>query len=651
MPRVNDVTAHPDGYRSTSEWLSTGSFWLRAGVLALVVLLAYSSVFNAGFIWDDDAYVTNNPHLETLTGLFRIWFSPGATPQYYPMVFTVFWVEYHLWGLNPAGYHLVNITLHILNALLLWGVLRRFRISGSFWAACLFALHPVHVESVAWITELKNVLSLFFYLLALPAYFRYLELAEERNGLRWRAKWWYLGALILLILALLSKTVTASLPAVILLLLWWRDGKVARRDMVRLVPFFAVALFMGLVTARLEVTHVMATGAEWDFSFIERVLIAGRAVCFYASKLIWPNPLIFSYPRWDIDAGQWWQYLYPSAVFAVVWGGWRFRGKIGRGPLAALLFFIGTLFPALGFFNVYPMRFSFVADHFQYAASIGPIVLFCAAVDRFRVGDASACRFSRTVVNWIIPGVFCLLVWQQGKIYQNSTVLFSEVIARNPASWMSYSNRGFEYYTAGLFDLALADFQQSLELKPDNADALNNRGMLYQMRREYDKALADFSRAIELSPWQLDFYLNRSLFYLKIGRLDLAVADCSTALQRDGSYVKGYLQRAMAYGMLGKNAEALADLSSAVQLDPVNVEAYTNRGLIYYRQGRADLAIMDFDKALAIRPDSATTHFNRGLAQMVLGEPALARESLLLANRFGYALTATEIDSILAGKK
>ncbi len=349
-----------------------GSLKGRRAVAALVLIVAtlaaYVPAMQGGFIWDDDDYVTDNAALRSLAGLAAIWLQPGAVPQYYPLTFTSLWLDYQLWGVAPAGYHVVNVLLHGTNAVLVWLVLRRLALPGAWLAAMVFALHPVHVESVAWITERKNVLSGAFYLGALLAYLRFAGLgAPAAEAERWRS---YALAVALFVCALLSKTVTCTLPAVILLLLWWKRGRVTRAEASATVPLFVVGACLALVTIWMERTHVGAQGAAWLLSPIDRALIAGRAVWFYAATLAWPHPLTFVYPRWEIDAGAWWQYLFPLAAAAVTALLFFARARIGRGPLVAVLCFGVTLAPALGFVDVYPMRYSFVADHYQYLASV-----------------------------------------------------------------------------------------------------------------------------------------------------------------------------------------------------------------------------------------------------------------------------------------
>ena len=285
-------------------WNNYLFFWL---FLSTVTLLAYQPVWHAAYIWDDDQYVTGNALLHSLGGLKLIWFVPGATVQYYPLTFTTFWIEYHLWGLNPLGYHLVNVCLHSLNAILFWLILRKLNVSGAWLAAGIFALHPVCVESVAWITEHKNTLSGVFYLGSILFALMF-WLSDEKTPAsanvpmatlgRWRFYWLALGFYAC---ALWSKTTTIPLPFVILLLIWWKQRKLAWRETYLVFPFLAIGIAMGFITMHVE-KHLGASGNDWDLSWLERCLIAGNDFWFYLGKLVWPCPLTFVYPRWVINA-------------------------------------------------------------------------------------------------------------------------------------------------------------------------------------------------------------------------------------------------------------------------------------------------------------------------------------------------------------
>jgi tetratricopeptide (TPR) repeat protein len=472
--------------------------WLLALVLAVVTFVAYQPTWHAGFIWDDERYVSDNSALRSVDGLKGIWIRPGTTIQYYPLVFTSFWVEYHLWGLHPFGYHLVNILLHTLNALLLWRVLRRLEISGAWLAAAIFAIHPVQVESVAWITERKNVLSGLFYLLAALAYLRFRPLTDPKPAGAWD---WRVYPLViaLFLAALLSKTVTCSLPAVLLLLVWWKTGRVGKRDALALAPLFVLGAALGLVTVQME-KHAGAAGAEWTLSFVQRGLMAGRALWFYAGKLFWPQQLTFIYPRWSIDAAVWWQYAFPLAALAVLIALWWLRSRIGRGPLVAVLCFAATLAPALGFFDLYPFRYSYVADHFQYLACIGLIALTAnaGAVLYQRAGQHG--RDSGRLAIALVLVLLAVSTWKQAHIYQDRETLWRDTLAKNPASWMAHNNLGAILIQQGRIEKATGHSEQARQLNPDDSKAHYRLGVAFERAGKTNDAIWHYQQALRTQP-------------------------------------------------------------------------------------------------------------------------------------------------------
>ena len=361
---MRTLRANESQRREEAKGGSFGGFFL----IVCTAAAAYLPALSGGFIWNDRDYVTQ-PALQSLAGLFRIWFEVGATQQYYPVLHTAFWIEHLLWGDAALGYHVLNLALHATSACLFVAVLRRLQVPGALLAGLIFALHPVGVESVAWISEQKNILSTVFYLLAALTYLRF---DEGRSAFAYAlATTWF-------VLAVLTKSVTATLPAALLVVLWWRRGRLEwRRDVVPLLPCLALGALGGLFTAWVEHSVIGAEGGDFSLDFYARCLVAGRAVWFYLGKLCWPANLIFIYPRWETDPETVWPLLYPAGVLvalAALWG-WRRRS---RAPLAAGLIFVGTLFPVLGFLNVYAFVFSFVADHFQYLA-IFPLAALAAA--------------------------------------------------------------------------------------------------------------------------------------------------------------------------------------------------------------------------------------------------------------------------------
>jgi tetratricopeptide (TPR) repeat protein len=500
----------------------------------VATFLVYLPVWHAGFIWDDDAYVTENATLRSLAGLWQMWFNVNALPQYYPLVHTTYWLEYHLWGLQPLGYHLDNVLLHALAAILLGCVLKRLQLPGAWLAAAIFAVHPVQVESVAWVTERKNVLSAVFYFAAALAYLRFhppgeVEVSRQR---RWHFYFW---SLALFAAALLSKTVTCSLPAALLLARWWKKRRLAARDILPLLPLFVVGAALGLLTAWLEKYHVGAQGPDWSLTIADRCLLAGRALWFYAGKLAWPAPLIFIYPRWQINSGLWWQWIFPAAAVGVMAGLWWLRDRIGRGPLVGVLFFAGTLGPALGFINLYPMRYSLVSDHFVYLSSLGLIALITALVVR----TAERLRMQELVYGFavVVLPVLGILTWRQCGMYTNLETLWRTTIARNPNCWMAQSNLGNWLLDRGKQAEAEMHYHEALRLNPDFTDALNNLAWLLATCpdasvRNGARAVPLAEHACVLTEYKQTIYVGTlAAAYAEAGRFDDAIATAEKAVR------------------------------------------------------------------------------------------------------------------------
>lgn len=619
--------------------LSTGSsprMWAAPLLILLASLLVYLPAYTAGFIWDDPDYVVNNANLRDLAGLVQIWTTPVSSPQFYPLVFTSFWIEYQFWGLWAPGYHATNMVLHALGAMLLWRVLLKleFPAMAALLGALLWSLHPVHVESVAWITERKNTLSLVFYLLAALQLLR-----------RTRAS--LILAFVFYCLALASKTVTASLPAAWLLILYWKQGRLEfRRDILPTLPFFAIGLLSGLFTAHLERTHVVAEGPEWAFSFLDRCLIAGRAVVFYLWTLLWPFNLAFIYPRWTISAAQPWQYLFPVVAAGGLLSLFFLRHRIGRGPFVIAAFYIGTLLPALGFFNVYPHRYSFVADHFQHLASLAPLA----------AGGLFLARLPRAVPVLLLSflGVLTLL---QSRIYKDPLTLWTDTLAKNPTGWMVHINLGLAHHDLlqrasspaqrAFHEQKRFDFMMSArELAPHLPETQWNAGLAFERRNQLDLARSAFEQSLAADPTFV-----RALNSL--AQLDLAAGDLPAArkLLERAVELQPYFplaQANLAATALRQNDQvaALRHFAAAVQLNPTQIDwrlslARTLRRSADSQPGperasRLSSAAGHFNDALAGIPPgpfSAPIRLEFAETLVQLGNPAAARTQLQLALR------------------
>ena len=540
--------------------------WLGGLAIVLLTLVVYLPAIRGGFIWDDDFYVTENELLRDLGGLFRLWV-PGNTVQYYPMVFTTFWLEYGMWGLDALGYHLVNVLLHIANALLLWRLVRVVGLTepGAWMVAALFALHPVHVESVAWITERKNVLSGLFYFAAALSYLRFDPMSDAPAS-KGRAMA-YAASLLLYVLALLSKSVTCSLPATLILLMLYRRQPLRLRRLLPLAPFFLVGILAALNTVHIEQTSVGAVGAEFDFSLLERCLIASRALMFYPIKMIWPHPLIFFYPKWTIEAGDLGAYV-PMAAVGVLAAAClvlTLRGR--RGPAIAAAFYAGTILPALGFINVYPMRFSFVADHFNYLSSVGLIVLLVALIQPV---------FSRRVLGPMLIAVILLAcsgkVWSQAGQYADLETLWRSTIApdRNPDAWMAHNNLGNLLAERGQMDQAMVHFHTCLRVNPDHFRARRNLAKAFAIQERYDEALTQREIVLQHPEATLNDQYFVHLTQEVSGRLEEAIAGYLQVIERQPDHLATWTRLGPLLLRRGRTREALPLLESAVAGDPQN---------------------------------------------------------------------------------
>ncbi len=595
---------------------SPALWWMPPLILALT-LACYWPALRGELVWDDAAHITR-PDLRSAAGLWRIWSDPRATQQYYPLLHTAFWLEHRLWGDATLGYHLANVLLHAGAACLLVLALRRLGVPGAPLAGLLFAVHPVCVESVAWISEQKNTLSLVFYLLAAIAYLGFCR----RRG-RPAARGAYLLATLLFVLALLTKTVTATLPAALLVVLWWRQGRLSwRRDAVPLLPWFALSAAGGLVTAVVERRLVGAEGAGFDLTALERCLLAGRAIGFYLGKLLWPSNLLFVYPHWDVPAaaGGWAGYL--CAALLVTAALWTVSGRT-RGPLAAWLFFGGSLFPALGFFNVYPFLFSYVADHFQYLASIGILTAASAGAAALLGRASPALRAAGLAAAAALVAALAALSNAQSRIYSDPFTLYTATLAGNPGCWMARNNLGVWYEERGEREEATAQYQEALRLNADYAAAHDNLGaILLKVPGRLDDAIFHLQEALRIKPDFVDAHASLGNAWMqKPGRLADAAAEYRRALRTRPGFAEAHNGLGNALAALGRTDEAVAEYREALRLRPAYAEIHFNLAMaLLNAPGRRGEAAEQLEEFLLARPGNEAAW--RILGQIRADRPA-----------------------------
>lgn len=600
-----------------------------------LIFLCFSPALQGSFVLDDDVYVPKESLLD-VQGLKSYWLDYRITKhKYYPLLHTLFWIETKLFGPQAFVYHLTNILIHTLNAFLIWRILTLFKIRYAWWMALFFALHPVQVESVAWIAQRKNLLSLFFYLLSMLSFFRFYQMSEDpTNGISRQnygllpslSKLWFYGLSIFFFLcSLLCKPGFVVLPAALLLLIWWKKNHLELRDFLGLLPHFIICTGFILSTIYLEKTHVGASGSAWAYSFLERILIAGRALWFYAGKLFWPVELCFIYPKWSIDLTDPIAYLYPVGFMVTVVLLWWKRPQWGNGPLVAVLFFTLHLLPVLGLIDFYLMRYTFVADHYLYFSSLGLLVGVISFVMHY-----GPWRNRMVAVPWAILVIIPmgLLTYRQCQLYKNETVFYQDIIQKNPSCWLAYINLGNVYARQGKIEDAISLFHQALFYNPDYAHAYYNLGTIFAVQKgKSQNAIAAFQKAIALDPHFAVAFHDLGKIYAREGLWTKAREAYQKALAADQDNISIHFSLAAAYIEEGLWEKAQITYQKILSLNPNEAKAHHNLGVIYTEKGLLKEAFAEFSYALSLNPFYAQAHYNRGLIYEKQGQFQMARES------------------------
>jgi tetratricopeptide (TPR) repeat protein len=581
-----------------------GRTWIFAAVLMAVTILAYRPAWHGGFLWDDDAYIINNELLTTAKGWQRIWFSLDSPSQYFPLTYSTFRIERALWGLNTTGYHWVNLLLHVGNALLVWAVLARLKVPGSWLAAAIFALHPVQVESVAWITERKNVLMGLFFLLTLLAWIAFVD---ERTRRRWI---FYCLALICYVLALSAKATACTLPAALFLILWLQKKPITMGRLIQIVPFIVLGVGMGLLAVWWERYH---QGTNRDvFTFlgpIERILVASRAVWFYLSKIFWPSNLTFIYPRWNISPAHVVNYIWLLAGVAAAVAIHFLRRYMGRSVEVAAAFFVATLTPVLGFIMLFTFRYTFVADHYQYLACIGPIALASAGI--VRLCDKFA-QYRTAIVSAALLVVAGLgtLTWRQAATYADIETLWRTTLARNPECWMAHTNLGLVLLQQGKVDDGIAHYRSALQMQPDSWDAEYNLGTALLRKGQVDEAIQHCERAVAMRPTDPDAQVSLGDALLRKGRIDDAIDHYQKAMMARADHFLARYGLCHALLEKGELDSAIEVCRSALVLWPLDADCHTALAIALEEKGNPAEAIQHYEKALEVAPNSIPTLTN-----------------------------------------
>lgn len=620
--------------------------WLWASLLIVLVFISYARVFHADFIWDDESHLTRNPCIVGPLGLKEIWTSARAV--YYPLVLTTFWIVHKFVGLSPWPYHLLNVLFHAGSAVLLWRILRQLNVRGAWLGAGLWALHPVMVQSVAWVTELKNTQSGFFYLLSIFCFLKWEENPQKHSGIsrikgteevlinhRPSPRYLRFGlSLLFFVLATLSKPSVVMLPVVLALCVWWRTGRIGWRYIVALAPFVLISALASVWTILEQKFHAGAIGADWTQTWPDRLIIAGRAIWFYVAKLAWPHPLIFIYPRWEINSSQLTAYLPLVAALAGLLALWLIRANWSRAAFFAVAYYVVSLFPVLGFFSVYFFRYSFVSDHFQYLASMGPLALagagivtgcnYLAALRHLSVSPTTS-RRSATPATLLLAvcGVLLLALafftWRQTGVYKNLVTLYTATLTKNPGCWMAHYNLGIALNGQGDTDGAIAHYRQAVELRPSYAEAHYNLGRLLAQKGQLDEAMVHYEKALEIDPSDAETHNNLGATLFAYGRVDEAIVHYRKALAIQPDYADASCNLASALLSNGDLNGAIDYYSACLTILPNQAESQYNLASALFRTGRMDEAITHYQKVIELRPENADARANLGSAFLAKG--------------------------------
>ena len=545
---------------------------LAALALGLLVAVSFFPATNGGFVWDDVAFTEAWP-IKNLSGIWQIWFEPRTLianeAHYWPVLYTTLWLDHVLWGLDPAGYHTVNVLLHLTVTLLLWRLLLRLAVPGAWVAAAVFAVHPLHVESTAWVIGRKDLLASLFYLACVLTYLRFV--ADRRRG-------HYVGAMVLFVLGLLSKAIVVTLPVSLLIWHWWKQGRITRTDVARVVPFLVVGLCIVIADWSY---YKGRDDTAFDYSLIQRALIAAHALWFYVGKLVWPTELAVIYPRWDITVSDPLAWGYVLAVIAVAVLLWNFQHRIGRGPLAGALFFVVTLSPTLSFVDYGYMSFSFVADRYQYLAGSGVIAVLVGAAAHgtsrlpgpWRMGVQAL-----TVVPLVILGT---ITWYQAGIYRDNATFYTHVASINPKARLVHLVLGLEHHKQGRYDEALAayrtEYRLAQEQQPPDQYRMSNAhlgiGSIAEKQGRLEEAEEHYRSGITFP----EAFHRLTALLVRQKRHDEALELYQSFVEKNPGSAK--LQSGMGEILLKLNqpAKALRRFERALELDPYMEEAKRNR--------------------------------------------------------------------------
>jgi tetratricopeptide (TPR) repeat protein len=600
---------------------------LRALVIALVAAWIYSPCLHGAWLWswDDGLEITQNAVLRAPGGWWQPWIRPEGM-DYFPLKSSLQWLEWHIWGDNPLGYHLVNVGLHVLSALLVWRLLHLIGVRAAFVGGLLFAAHPIAVESVAWISEFKNTVSLPPLLMASIAYVEF-----DRDGRRWR----WMQSLLWFVAALACKTSTVMLPVVLLLYAWWRRGRFGRKDLLAALPFFAAAFALGAATVWFQSTRSIGIAGTPE-SLGARLAQAGWSVVYYARMCLWPAGVEPIYPA---ASNSWPSALPWLGILAVLGVFWLRRARWGRHALLGTGWFLLNLVPVLGLIPMAYFRVSPRADHFAYLPLVGWVGLAAAGLGSLmeswekRAGRAWSVGLAFAVGVSAIVCAMALEARAYAGAFRDEKTLWTYAVEHNPGAWLARVNLGKVLYQEGRAAEAAGQFREAIRLQPDSPEAHANLGNCLEAQGRADDARAEYAAALAISPKFAGARYDLGLSLLRSGRLDEAEAQLRRALEIDPAHATARNSLGLALAGLGRLPEAIEQYRLALGLNPGLPEAHLNLGNALFKLGRPDEAVGEYREAIRLEPGYSGAHNNLGYALARLGRDREAEAEFEAARR------------------
>lgn len=569
------------------------NLWIALAGVSILTFIVFTPILNNKFTnWDDPTYILENPLIRQFDWhhVKRI-FTEFYFGNYQPLHIFSYAIEYSFFKTDPSGYHAVSLVMHVMvTGLVMWFV---FLLSNNgiiaMLTALLFGLNPLHVESVAWAAERKDMLYAIFFILSLIFYLKYIDHNEKLR--------FYFLAIFMFILSIFSKAMASSLPPVLVIIDYYRERKFSMKLVYEKIPFFLIAIMMGIVSiTAAESTDTISH--DTVFSFFDRILFACFNLLAYNFKLIFPINLSSFYPYPIKEAGvlPFYYYLAPFVIAFLLFVIIRSM-KSTRTVFFAAGFFVACIFLVLQLLPVGP---TIMSERYSYLPSVGLFYLMGVGIN-YLLEQKKQWKVFVYVVVGAYSFVLAMVTYQRCDVWQDSLTLWNNVLEQFPKVSVALNNRGNVYgKEMGQLDVALDNFNKSIAYDPNYENAYSNRGIVYCMKGKFDLAISDFNKAIELKPEYLEALQNRGIAFAQTNQFDKAILDFNAVLLIDANDLNAYVNRGITYSQTKRFDEALKDFNKAISINRNHAEAYYRRSAVFYNSGKYEDAYNDLNRALSL---------------------------------------------------